>query len=41
MEDAAQAEALLRSSLEPGDVVLVKSSLSAGLKDLGDRIGGV
>ncbi|MFJ6114894.1 UDP-N-acetylmuramoyl-tripeptide--D-alanyl-D-alanine ligase [Agrococcus sediminis] len=41
VEDAEQAEALLRSSLEPGDVVLVKSSLSAGLKDLGDRIGGV
>ncbi|UOW00215.1 UDP-N-acetylmuramoyl-tripeptide--D-alanyl-D-alanine ligase [Agrococcus sp. SCSIO52902] len=41
VEDAEQAEALLRASLAPGDVVLVKSSLSAGLKDLGDRIGGV
>lgn len=41
VETVEQAEALLRSSLEPGDVVLVKSSLSAGLKDLGDRIGGV
>ncbi|WP_026374158.1 UDP-N-acetylmuramoyl-tripeptide--D-alanyl-D-alanine ligase [Agrococcus lahaulensis] len=40
VETAEEAEALLRSSLEPGDVVLVKSSLSAGLKDLGDRIGG-
>ncbi|MCR8671128.1 UDP-N-acetylmuramoyl-tripeptide--D-alanyl-D-alanine ligase [Agrococcus sp. HG114] len=41
VETADEAEALLRSSLEEGDVVLVKSSLSAGLKDLGDRIGGV
>lgn len=36
-----QALALLRGTLEPRDVVLVKSSLSAGLKDLGDAIGGV
>ena len=41
VETAEEAESLLRSSLERGDVVLVKSSLSAGLKDLGDRIGGL
>lgn len=38
---ADEAEELLRASLEPGDVVLCKSSLSAGLKDLGDALGGV
>lgn len=41
VETQEQALALLRATLEPGDVVLVKSSLSAGLKDLGDAIGGV
>lgn len=41
VETAEQALALLRATVEPGDVVLVKSSLSAGLKDLGDAIGGV
>jgi UDP-N-acetylmuramoyl-tripeptide--D-alanyl-D-alanine ligase len=30
---------LLRSSLKPGDTVLVKSSNSAGLRFLGDRLG--
>jgi UDP-N-acetylmuramoyl-tripeptide--D-alanyl-D-alanine ligase len=32
---------LLREELRPGDVVLVKSSKSAGLRFLGDRLGGV
>lgn len=41
VESAAEAEQLLRSDITDGDVVLFKSSLSAGLKDLGDRIGGV
>src|SRR5699024_10087817 len=40
VETAEEAESLLRATLESGDVVLVKSSLSAGLKDLGVRIGG-
>lgn len=40
VETVEEAESLLRATLESGDVVLVKSSLSAGLKDLGDRIGG-
>lgn len=31
----------LRGDLRPGDVVLVKSSKSAGLRFLGDRLGGV
>lgn len=34
-----EAEALLATLLEPGDTVLVKSSNSAGLRHLGDRIG--
>jgi UDP-N-acetylmuramoyl-tripeptide--D-alanyl-D-alanine ligase len=34
-----EAEALLAALLEPGDTVLVKSSNSAGLRHLGDRIG--
>lgn len=38
---ADEAEALLRSTLEPGDVVLTKSSNSAGLTALGDALGGV
>ncbi|GAA2174974.1 UDP-N-acetylmuramoyl-tripeptide--D-alanyl-D-alanine ligase [Agrococcus versicolor] len=41
VETSDQALALLRATLQPGDVVLVKSSLSAGLKDLGDAVGGV
>jgi UDP-N-acetylmuramoyl-tripeptide--D-alanyl-D-alanine ligase len=32
---------LLRGELRAGDVVLVKSSKSAGLRFLGDRLGGV
>lgn len=37
--DLAEAEALLADLLAPGDVVLIKSSNSAGLRLLGDRIG--
>ncbi len=36
-----QAYDLLRDQLRPDDVVLVKSSKSAGLRFLGDRLGGV
>ncbi|HXR44259.1 MAG TPA: UDP-N-acetylmuramoyl-tripeptide--D-alanyl-D-alanine ligase [Pseudolysinimonas sp.] len=39
--DADAAYDLLRAELRPGDVVLVKSSKSAGLRFLGDRLGGV
>jgi len=38
---ADEAYDLLRDTLQPGDVVLVKSSGSAGLRFLGDRIAGV
>jgi UDP-N-acetylmuramoyl-tripeptide--D-alanyl-D-alanine ligase len=41
MPDADAAYAFLREELRPGDVVLVKSSKSAGLRFLGDRLGGV
>lgn len=39
--DPDAAYDLLRGELAPGDVVLVKSSKSAGLRFLGDRLGGV
>jgi UDP-N-acetylmuramoyl-tripeptide--D-alanyl-D-alanine ligase len=39
--DLDAAYDLLREELRPGDVVLVKSSKSAGLRFLGDRIGGI
>jgi UDP-N-acetylmuramoyl-tripeptide--D-alanyl-D-alanine ligase len=39
--DADAAYDLLREELRSGDVVLVKSSKSAGLRFLGDRLGGV
>ena len=39
--DPEAAYDLLRGMLQPGDVVLVKSSKSAGLRFLGDRLGGV
>ncbi|MEP6843435.1 MAG: UDP-N-acetylmuramoyl-tripeptide--D-alanyl-D-alanine ligase [Pseudolysinimonas sp.] len=39
--DLDAAYDLLREELRPGDVVLVKSSKSAGLRFLGDTIGGV
>ncbi|MEO7348612.1 MAG: UDP-N-acetylmuramoyl-tripeptide--D-alanyl-D-alanine ligase [Terrimesophilobacter sp.] len=41
VESADVAYDLLREVLQPGDVVLVKSSNSAGLRILGDRIAGV
>jgi UDP-N-acetylmuramoyl-tripeptide--D-alanyl-D-alanine ligase len=39
--DLEAARALLDESLEPGDVVLVKSSLGAGLAELGDHLSMV
>jgi len=36
-----EAYAVLREQLRPGDVVLVKSSNSAGLRFLGDRLAGI
>lgn len=39
--DADEAYDLMRDQLRPGDVVLVKSSGSAGLRFLGDRVAGV
>ncbi|MEO8529497.1 MAG: UDP-N-acetylmuramoyl-tripeptide--D-alanyl-D-alanine ligase [Pseudolysinimonas sp.] len=39
--DPDAAYAFLREELRPGDVVLVKSSKSAGLRFLGDKLGGV
>ncbi|HWM35232.1 MAG TPA: UDP-N-acetylmuramoyl-tripeptide--D-alanyl-D-alanine ligase, partial [Pseudolysinimonas sp.] len=41
VDDVDAAYDLLREELRPGDVVLVKSSKSAGLRFLGDRLGGV
>lgn len=41
VETADEAYDLLRGELRSGDVVLVKSSNSAGLRLLGDRLGGV
>ncbi|WP_138442960.1 UDP-N-acetylmuramoyl-tripeptide--D-alanyl-D-alanine ligase [Sinomonas susongensis] len=38
VEDIDEAYALLESELEPGDLVLVKSSNGVGLRHLGDRI---
>ncbi len=40
VDDAESAEAVLVDLIEPGDVVLVKSSKSAGLRFLGDRLAG-
>jgi UDP-N-acetylmuramoyl-tripeptide--D-alanyl-D-alanine ligase len=39
--DADEAYDVVRGLLQPGDVVLVKSSGSAGLRFLGDRIAGI
>lgn len=39
VDTADEAFALLRDTVEPGDTVLVKSSNSAGLRFLGDRLG--
>tara|TARA_B100000519_G_scaffold66598_2_gene56486 strand:- start:1398 stop:2804 length:1407 start_codon:yes stop_codon:yes gene_type:complete len=41
VDDIDAAYDLLREELRDGDVVLVKSSKSAGLRFLGDRLGGV
>ncbi|WP_165065067.1 glutamate ligase domain-containing protein [Marisediminicola senii] len=41
VDTAAAAEAVLRDQLRAGDVVLVKASASAGLRDFGDRLAGV
>lgn len=41
VETAAEAEALLRSELAAGDVVLFKSSNVSGLQALAERIGGL
>jgi len=38
--DQDAAYDVLREQLRPGDIVLVKSSNSAGLRLLGDRIAG-
>ena len=39
--DADAAYDVLKADLRDGDVVLVKSSKSAGLRFLGDRLAGV
>jgi UDP-N-acetylmuramoyl-tripeptide--D-alanyl-D-alanine ligase len=41
IEDVDEAVRALQDMIRPGDVVLVKSSKSAGLRFLGDRLGGV
>ena len=41
VQNVEEAYAVLREELREGDVVLVKSSNSAGLRHLGDRIAGV
>jgi UDP-N-acetylmuramoyl-tripeptide--D-alanyl-D-alanine ligase len=41
VETPEEAYDLLRDELRGGDIVLVKSSKSAGLRFLGDRLGGV
>ena len=41
IEDVDDAVRALQGLVRPGDVVLVKSSKSAGLRFLGDRLGGV
>lgn len=38
VKDVAEAEGILESELQPGDLVLVKSSNGAGLRHLGDRL---
>ncbi|TPX02106.1 UDP-N-acetylmuramoylalanyl-D-glutamate--2,6-diaminopimelate ligase, partial [Schumannella luteola] len=38
--DIDAAYDVLREQLRPGDIVLVKSSKSAGLRFLGDRLAG-
>jgi len=41
VDDADAAYDVLRDVLRPGDIVLVKSSNSAGLRHLGDRLAGI
>jgi len=41
VDNVEEAYAVLREELREGDVVLVKSSNSAGLRHLGDRIAGI
>ena len=41
IDEIDDAYDVVRDLLEPGDVVLVKSSKSAGLRHLGDRLAGV
>lgn len=41
VNDVDEAEALLAEKLEPGDIVLFKSSNGAGLRYLGDRIAAL
>lgn len=41
VDNAELAHELLRDELRPGDLVLVKSSKSAGLRFLGDRLAGI
>jgi UDP-N-acetylmuramoyl-tripeptide--D-alanyl-D-alanine ligase len=41
IEDVDDAVHSVQDMLRPGDVVLVKSSKSAELRFLGDRLGGV
>jgi UDP-N-acetylmuramoyl-tripeptide--D-alanyl-D-alanine ligase len=41
IEDVDDAVRAMQEMLRPGDVVLVKSSKSAELRFLGDRLGGV
>lgn len=41
VETPEEAFDLLHDRLRPGDIILVKSSKSAGLRFLGDRLGGV
>jgi UDP-N-acetylmuramoyl-tripeptide--D-alanyl-D-alanine ligase len=41
VETAEEAFAVLHKELREGDIVLVKSSKSAGLRFLGDQLGGV
>jgi UDP-N-acetylmuramoyl-tripeptide--D-alanyl-D-alanine ligase len=39
--DVDAAHDLLTGQLQPGDVVLLKSSRDAGLRWLGDRLAGI
>ena len=41
MATVAEARDLLNAELQPGDIVLFKSSRDAGLRYLGDEIAGI